>query len=113
MICRNRIADPRQHIGYWICHYSITPSFLPTRFNNSRDLALESKLAKRDARDAKLSKVPTCATSLRTAVAHPRGRGVTRHLLQLDHRRINFLRRRPRIVDDPLGVGATSSKEID
>jgi hypothetical protein len=74
----------------------------PTRFHNSRYLALKREVAKRDARYAELPKVSARSTGLRAAVADADRAAVTRHFLQQDNRRIDLFRRRSRIVDDLL-----------
>lgn len=73
---------------------------LPTRFNNPWNLALQSKVTQSDTRKSEFPQVSTRSPGLRTPVANTDWARIPWHLLQFDHRRIHFLDRGFRIVDD-------------
>src|SRR5204863_8388605 len=48
------VADPGQHIGYWVCHrHSVIP--LPARYGDARDVAAERELPKTNAAELRLA----------------------------------------------------------
>ena len=86
---------------------------LPTGFRDARYLAFQGQFAKGDPRNTELSQKSARTASLRTPVTNPDGASVPRHLLQLDHRRIDLFRSRLRIINDLFRFQATGRPQFD
>src|ERR1044071_5545158 len=89
MMRHDPIADPRQHIGYWISHRHCSV-LLPTCFRDARDVAAERELPETDAAELKLAEVSA------RAPAHFAAVDFAAHVLRLarrldDHRGLGHL----------------------